>query len=75
MNIPTSGNGVVDPNPGNISGEYFWKSDLGDIFNILLQPHNIALNQVQEYLGWFIGSDNSTQEISMDMQIKSIDPN
>ena len=75
MNVPTSGTGSVNPNLRTIDGEYFFKADLGDIFNLLLQPHNISLNQVQEYLGWFIGSDNSTQEISIDMQIKSIDPN
>ena len=75
MNTPTLGNRAVDPNPRTIYWEYFWKADLGDIFILLLKPHNITLKQVQEYLGWFIGSDNSTQEISMDMQIKSIDPN
>ena len=47
MNIPKLETGTVDLNPRTISGEYFWKAGLGDIFNIVLQPHNIILKQIR----------------------------
>ena len=75
INIPTLATGAVDLNQITISGDDFWKVNLGDIFNLLLQPRNITLNQVREYLGWFIGDDSSTHGISTDTNIKVINLN
>ena len=75
VSISALGNVAVDLNPRTISREDFWKADLKDIFNLLLQPYNITLKQVQEYLVWFMGDDSSTRVIYMDMKIKAINPN
>ena len=75
MNVSTSGTGAVNIYPRTIAGGDIWLADLADPIKILLQPHLQYLEQVQEFLGWFMGDKNSTLATSTDMIINKIDPN
>ena len=75
MNVSTSGTGAVNVDPITIDGENIWLADISDPINILLYTHLLSLDQVQAFLGWFMGDENSTLATSNNMVIKAIDPN
>ena len=75
--VPTSGNGAVAANPKTIAGVDHFNADLGDLVDILREPHNVPVDDVRKFSGWIFGGEGSTLTIpdENDMVVRAIDPN
>ena len=58
-NIPTSGKGYVHATPRTIFVVDCWNADVRDYINILKSYHQISLDQVRAFSGWFMGDKTS----------------
>ena len=54
--VPTSGTGAVHTVPCTIEGKKYHSVNLGDCINILKEPHNLTLDDVQKDLAWIMGN-------------------
>ena len=75
MEIPTTGTGAVKTNPKSIGGKDYANANFGDFVSFLDKIHQVTLEDVQKYEGWYFGGPNSTLAILADMKIKPLDPN
>ena len=75
MNIPTSGTEEVHATPQTIGGVYHWNADVRDYINILMSYHQLSLDQVRAFSGWFMGDEMTTLTKSSNMKINAINPN
>jgi len=75
MNVPTSGTGKVEDNPRLILGKDQWNAELGTYINVLTSYHQLTLDQVRAFSGWFMGDESSKLETSSTMKVEPIDPN
>ena len=55
MNIWTSGKGAVHATPQTTVGVDHWNADVRDYINILTSYHQLYLDQVHAFSGWFMG--------------------
>ena len=75
MNVPTSGTGKVENNPRLILGKDQWNAELGTYINVLTSYHQLTLDQVRAFSGWFMGDESSKLETSSTMKVEPIYPN
>ena len=75
INILASGTGAVHATPKTIVGIDNWNSDVRDYINIRTSYHQLSLDQVRAFSGWFMGYKNSTLTKSYDIKINAIDLN
>ena len=75
MNTPTSRTGAVHTNPRTILGVYHWNADVRDYINTLTSYHQMSLDQVCAFSGWFIGNKMSSLTKSSDMKTNATNPN
>ena len=71
-NIPTSGTGAVHANPQKIIGVDHWNMDVRDYIYILTSYHQLPLDQVRDFSGWFMGDETSSLTKSSDMKINPL---
>ena len=60
MNIPTSRIGAVHATPQTIVGTDHWNADVRNYINILMSYHQMSLDKVRAFSGWFMGNKTST---------------
>ena len=75
MNIPTSGTGAVHANPQTIGGLDHWNADVRDYINIFTSYHQLYLDQVRAFSGWFMGDETPTLTKFSDTKINTINLN
>ena len=75
MEIPTTGTGAVESAPKTIVGKDYMKDILGDFVSFLHKIHQVNLDDVQKFEGWYFGGPNLTLAISANMNIEPLDPN
>ena len=75
MKIPMSGTGAVQATPQTIACVYHWNLDVRYYINILTTYHQLSLDQVFPFSGWFMCDKMSTLTKSSDMNINAIDLN
>ena len=75
MNILTSGAVAVHTTLRTIVGVDHWNADVKDYINILMSYHQLSLDQVHAFSGWFMGDETSSLTKSSNMKIPSINLN
>ena len=75
MDIPTTGTGAVESAPKTIGGKDYTNSNLGNFVSFLDNIHQVNLDYVRNFKGWYSGGPNLTLAISANMKIDPLDPN
>ena len=75
MNTPTSGIGAFHPTPQKIVGMDHWNADVRYYIYILPSYHQMSLDQVRAFYGWFMGGETSLFTKFSNMNINANDPN
>ena len=75
MENPTKGTGAVESAPMTIGGKDYANANLGDFVSFLDKIHQVNLDDVQNFEGWYFGGPNWTLAISANMKIEPLDPN
>ena len=73
--ISTEVTGTIETAAQTIAGVDHCNAYLGYYNNILIQLHQVTLDQVRAFSGWLMGDESSSLTTSMYMKIKDIDPN
>ena len=74
MDIPTTGTGAVESAPKTIGGKDYTNANLGNFVIFLDKIHQVNLDDVRNFEGWYFGGPNSTLAISANMKIEPLDP-
>ena len=64
MEIPTTGTGAIESPPKTIGGKYYANANLGKFVSFLNNIHQVNLDDVRNFEGWYFGGPNSTLAIS-----------
>ena len=75
MEIPTTGTGAVESAPKTIGGKDYANANLGNFVSFLNKIHQVNLDDVRNFEGWYFGGPNSTLAISANMKIEPLNPN
>ena len=70
--VPTTGTGAIKSIPRTIYGEDCWYADITDFKSVIVNIHELSLDQVRAWYGWFMGREYQEPWISDNMAIKDI---
>ena len=72
MEIPTTGTGAVANAPKMSGGSAYANADLGTFLNLLDKVHQVNIDQIRAFEGWYYGGPTSSLAISTDMKIQPL---
>ena len=75
MYIPTTGTRAVESAPKTIGGKDYANSNLGNFVSFLDKIHQVNLDDVRNFEGWYFGGPNSKLAVSANMKIEPLNPN
>ena len=75
MEIPTTGTGAIESAPKTSGGNAYAHANLGTFLNFLDKVHQVKLEEIRAFEGWYCSSSGSSLAISADMKIEPLDPN
>ena len=75
MDIPTTGTGAVESTPKTIDRKDYVKANLGNFVSFLDKIHQINLDDVRNFEGWYFGGLNSKLAVLANMKTKPLEPN
>ena len=75
MDIPTTGTGAVESAPKTIGGKDYANANLGNFVSFLDKIHQVNLDDVRNFNGWYFGVSNLKLAVSANMKIDPLDPN